>query len=114
MASAGTDYHSAAGTLTFAPGETTKQATVELLGDTDTEEPAREAFFLTFEPQDGLAVANAYVIPSGRAAAAARVIDLAAVTWEAGLLAALAMVLATLSSPQPAQASVNDNIKPGL
>ena len=79
-AEAGKDYRSATGTLTFAPGETAKQVTVELLGDADSEEPAREAFFLTLEPQDGLAVANAYVIPSGQAAAVARVIDAGNVT----------------------------------
>jgi hypothetical protein len=32
-AAAGTDYQSAAGTLTFAPGETTKSVTVPVLGD---------------------------------------------------------------------------------
>jgi len=79
-ASAGTDYRPAAGTLTFAPGETTKQVTVELLGDTDSKEAARETFFLTLEARDGLAVAHAYVTPSGRAAAAARVIDAGSVT----------------------------------
>jgi len=36
-----------------------------------------------------------------------------AVTWQAGLVAALAMVLALLFGSRPAQASVNDNIKPG-
>ena len=38
---------------------------------------------------------------------------LATIARKAGLLAALAVVLATLSSPRPAQAHVNDNIRPG-
>ena len=82
-AEAGRDYRAATGTLTFAPGETARQITVDLLGDADTEEPAREAFFLKLKPQEGLAVANAYVIPSGQAAAVARVIDAGKVTDQA-------------------------------
>jgi len=81
-AEAGTDYRSATGTLAFAPGETTKQVTVGLLDDAGSQEPARETFFLKLEPQDGMSVANAYVIPSGHAAAAARVVDAANVTDE--------------------------------
>ena len=74
-AEAGKDYTSAEGTLTFAPGETAKQITVQLLGDTDAKEAAEETFFLTLKPQDGVGVANSYVIPEGKAAAAARVIE---------------------------------------
>jgi flagellar biosynthesis protein FliQ len=43
-ATAGTDYTSAAGTLTFAPGTTTQQITVAVTGDTVFE--ANESFFL--------------------------------------------------------------------
>lgn len=43
-ARAGHDYLAAAGTLTFAPGETSKTITVAVLGDTQKEDP--ESFFV--------------------------------------------------------------------
>ena len=43
-AAAGVDYTSASGTLTFAPGETSKTVTVSVLGDTTYE--ANETFYL--------------------------------------------------------------------
>ena len=44
-AQAGSDYQAAAGTLTFAPGETSKSVTVSVLGDTTVEND--ETFTLT-------------------------------------------------------------------
>ena len=41
---AGSDYEAASGTLTFAPGETSKTVTVQLLGDVDLE--PNETFYL--------------------------------------------------------------------
>jgi len=69
------DYRPAGGTVTFAPGETTRQVTVELLADDDTNEPQAEAFFLTLKGPEGIGVTDAYVIPAGAAAAVARVFD---------------------------------------
>lgn len=43
-ATAGSDYASASGTLSFAAGETTKQVTVAVLGDTADE--ANEVFYV--------------------------------------------------------------------
>ncbi len=39
MAQAGTDFVSATGTVTFAPGETTQTIQIEILGDTLDEPP---------------------------------------------------------------------------
>ena len=74
-AEAGKDYAAAEGTLTFAPGETAKQVSVQILADTDAQEAAEEAFFLTLKPPDGVGVVDEYVTGSGKAAAAARVIE---------------------------------------
>jgi Calx-beta domain len=43
-AKAGKDYRAKTGTLTFAPGETTKTITIEVKGDTKKE--ANETFYL--------------------------------------------------------------------
>ena len=43
-ARAGEDYEAAAGTLVFAPGETTKTITIVITGD--TEEEGKETFFV--------------------------------------------------------------------
>jgi len=53
---AGEDYIATSGTLTFAPGETTKTITVEVLGDT-TPEP-HEQFYMVLSP----ASTNALII----------------------------------------------------
>ena len=76
------DYQAASGTLTFAPGETKKQVTVNLLADADSKEPESEAFFLTLKGPDDISVGKSYAIPAGAAAAAARVYDAGKVTDE--------------------------------
>jgi hypothetical protein len=55
----GTDYNAAGGTLVFAPGETTKTITVEVLGDTLKE--LAETFYLNLSGAgilDGQGLAN--------------------------------------------------------
>jgi solute:Na+ symporter, SSS family len=76
------DYTATKGTLIFAPGETKKNITVNLLADT-TEEPDKEAFFLMLKSADGIGVNNSYVIPAGAAAAVARIFDAGTDTSEA-------------------------------
>ena len=58
---AGSDYVAAAGTLTFAPGETTKVITIRVLDDAAVE-PV-EMFFLNLSA----ASANTYVVDGGQA-----------------------------------------------
>lgn len=77
------DYQGAKGTLLFAPGETHKDITVNLLGDDDSKEPEKEAFFLTLKAPDEIGVNNSYVIPTGKAAAVARIFDAGKDTPEA-------------------------------
>jgi beta-glucosidase len=55
-ASAGKDYEAASGTLTFAPGETTKTVTVAVYGDTTTE--SDEYFYLVLSDPSGNALAG--------------------------------------------------------
>ncbi|MET0625473.1 MAG: Calx-beta domain-containing protein, partial [Pyrinomonadaceae bacterium] len=56
-ASAGSDYTSASGTLTFAPGETSKTVTVQVLGDGANEED--ETFFVNLLNAAGATIADA-------------------------------------------------------
>jgi len=67
------DYLGAKGTLIFAPGETVKNITVNLLKD-KLDEP-KEAFFLTLKASGGIGVKKAYTIHTGEAAAVARIFD---------------------------------------
>ena len=50
----GTDYRHTSGTLTFAPGETTKTIRVEILDDTTPEFPGLESFFVSLRPTSGV------------------------------------------------------------
>src|SRR5205814_419313 len=56
-ATAGSDYTAASGSLTFAPGETTKSITVNVSGDTTVE--ADEAFTLTLSSPTNATLATA-------------------------------------------------------
>jgi Calx-beta domain-containing protein len=56
-AQAGSDYTAAAGTLTFAPGELTKQITVQVIGDTQGEEI--EVFFIDLASASGAVIGDA-------------------------------------------------------
>ncbi|MBD2313244.1 DUF4347 domain-containing protein [Desertifilum sp. FACHB-1129] len=55
-ATAGTDFTPVTGSLTFAPGETEKQVTVQVIGDTVPE--VNETFFLQLSNASGAALAN--------------------------------------------------------
>jgi hypothetical protein len=55
-AQAGTDYVATSGTLTFAPGEVTKQITVEVIGDTTQEEI--EEFFVDLSSATGATIGD--------------------------------------------------------
>ena len=55
-AQAGTDYVATSGTLTFAPGEVTKQITVEVIGDTVQEEV--EEFFVDLASASGATIGD--------------------------------------------------------
>ncbi|MBL7132694.1 MAG: solute:sodium symporter family transporter [Phycisphaerae bacterium] len=68
------DYQGAKGTLLFAPGETHKDITVNLLDD-EAKEPEKEAFFLTLKAPEEIGVKSSYVTPTGAAAAVARIFD---------------------------------------
>ncbi len=50
------DYRSASGTLTFAPGETLQQVTVEVAGDTEVE--PNETFFVDLSTPDGAEIVD--------------------------------------------------------
>ena len=110
------DYTEATGTLVFAPGETRKDVNVNLLvnddpqaTDEDSEKPEKKAFFLTLKAPDGIDVSRAYVIPSGAAAAAARIIDAEKATPEITKeIAALAD--AALKAPDVGSKFVTDYI----
>lgn len=54
---AGSDYIATSGTLTFAPGELTKQITVQVIGDTTTEEI--EVFFVDLTNAGGATIGDA-------------------------------------------------------
>src|SRR5206468_621925 len=56
-ATAGSDYAAAAGTLTFAPGETTKTITINVSGDTTVE--ADETFSVNLSNVSGATLAGA-------------------------------------------------------
>jgi hypothetical protein len=56
-AEAGSDYIATSGTLTFAPGEVTKQITVQVNGDTVAEET--EVFFVDLTSASGAAIGDA-------------------------------------------------------
>ncbi|QEH35011.1 Calx-beta domain protein [Aquisphaera giovannonii] len=56
-AAAGSDYTAASGTLTFAPGETTKTITVQVAADTDGE--AAETFFVNLSSPTNALIADA-------------------------------------------------------
>jgi hypothetical protein len=55
-ATAGSDYQAAGGTLTFAPGETSKMVTVQVIGDTVPE--PNETFFLNLSNPTGATLAQ--------------------------------------------------------
>ncbi|MCA1618171.1 MAG: DUF4214 domain-containing protein [Acidobacteria bacterium] len=55
-ATAGTDYTAAGGTLTFSPGETTKNVAVSALGDALDEE--NETFFVNLSAASGASIAD--------------------------------------------------------
>jgi hypothetical protein len=55
-AAAGSDYQAASGTLTFAPGETTKTVTVQVLGDRLPE--SNETFFVNLSGPTNAAIAD--------------------------------------------------------
>jgi Calx-beta domain-containing protein len=55
-AQAGSDYVATSGTLTFAPGEVTKQVTVQVSGDTQVEET--EEFFVDLTNASGAAIGD--------------------------------------------------------
>lgn len=56
-AQAGSDYVATSGTLTFAPGEVTKQITVQVNGDTETE--GIEEFFVDLSNATGATIGDA-------------------------------------------------------
>jgi len=56
MATAGSDYQSKAGTVTFAPGETNKTVTVAVIGDKQQE--ANETFFVNLSGAIGAEIAD--------------------------------------------------------
>uniref|UniRef100_A0ACD5H665 Calx-beta domain-containing protein n=1 Tax=Desertifilum tharense IPPAS B-1220 TaxID=1781255 RepID=A0ACD5H665_9CYAN len=55
-ATAGTDFTPVTGSLTFAPGETEKQVTVQVIGDTVPE--VNETFFLQLSNASGAAISQ--------------------------------------------------------
>jgi solute:Na+ symporter, SSS family len=104
----GKDYKGAKGTLIFAPGETQKDVTVNLLAD-DSDEPKKEAFFLMLKGSGGIGVNGSYVIPSGSAAAVARVFDAGKDTPDAKKQIA-ALAAAALIAPDAGSKYVTDYI----
>ena len=52
-ATAGSDYGATSGTLSFAPGETSKTVNVPVTGDTTTDKPHDETFTLTLSNASG-------------------------------------------------------------
>ncbi|HEV8577643.1 MAG TPA: Calx-beta domain-containing protein [Thermoanaerobaculia bacterium] len=59
-AQAGSDYIATSGTLTFAPGELTKQITVQVIGDTTTEEI--EVFFVDLTNAGGATIGDSEAV----------------------------------------------------
>jgi len=55
---AGQDYVATSGTLTFAPGETTKTITVQIIGDMTPE--SEEVFFLRLSGATNASIANSW------------------------------------------------------
>ncbi len=102
------DYQGAKGTLLFTPGETHKDITVNLLAD-DSKEPQKEAFFLTLKAPDGIGVNNSYTIPTGKAAAVARIFDAGKDTPEVKKQIA-ALAAEALKAPDPGSKYVTNYI----
>ncbi len=102
------DYQGVKGTLVFAPGETRKDITVNILPD-EIKEPEKEAFFLTLEAPEGISVNNSYTIPTGKAAAVARIYDAEKDTPEVKKQIA-DLAAKALEAPDPGSKYVTDYI----
>ena len=103
---AGSDYAAAAGTLTFAPGQTAKTITVQLVGDTATE--LDESFSVTLTNPTNIAIASGSAtgtITNDDGSPSITIGDVAVVEGDSGTSTALFTL--ALSGPTASTVTVN-------